>query len=422
MPETSREIQRRIREERESTLTANAWRAHWTLDPEVTFLNHGSFGACPREVLAQQDRFRRDLETQPVRFFLREFEGHLDASRAELADFVGVPSTDLVFLPNATTAVNSVMRSLEFGPGDEILVTDHAYNACRNALDYVAARSGATVVGVPIPFPLVSSDEVLDAVVSKVTSRTRIALIDHVTSPTGLILPVEPISRELHRRGVEVLLDGAHAPGMVPLEIERLGVSYYTGNCHKWICAPKGAGFLYVRPDRQELIRPLTISHGANSMRKDRSRFQVEFDWTGTADYTAQLCVGPAIRYLRELVPGGWAQIMRHNRELALAARELMCARLGVEPPAPVEMIGSLVTIALPDAKRSPTALFLDPLQEELWQEHRIEIPVQYWPRFPKRHIRMAAAIYNEIDEYRKLANALQTLLARESSPVNSNS
>lgn len=399
-------------------VTSNPLRSNWTLDPEVTFLNHGSFGACPRKVLDRQDQLRRELEAQPVRFFLREYEGHLDASRAELASFVGAAPSDLVFVTNATTAVNTVFRSLELGHGDEILVTNHAYNACRNAIDYAAERGGAKVVTVPVPFPLVSADEVVSSVLSAATNQTRIALIDHVTSPTGLVLPIDPIIDELHRRNVDVFIDGAHAPGMLPLQIERLGVDYYTGNCHKWICAPKGAAFLYVRPDRQSEIRPLTISHGANSHRRDRSRFQIEFDWTGTGDSTAQLCVGTAIRYLDELVPGGWEEIRRRNRDLALRAREEICSRLGVPAPAPDDMIGSLAAIPLPDATRPPSDLFLDRLQEDLWLGHQIEIPVQYWPVFPKRLIRLSAAIYNHIDEYHKLADALVDILARESAPA----
>jgi isopenicillin-N epimerase len=271
------------------------------------------------------------------------------------------------------------------------------------------------VIGAHVPFPLASSDEVLEAILAAVTSRTRIALIDHVTSPTGLVLPLEAIIRELHGRDIDVLVDGAHAPGMLPLQIERLGAAYYTGNCHKWICAPKGAGFLYVRPDHQERIRPLTISHGANATRRDRSRFQLEFDWTGTGDFTAQLCVGTAIRFLEGLVPGGWPEIMRHNRALALEARDWVCDRLAVDRPAPDAMIGSLVTIPLPDAKRPPTVLFLDPLQEELWQEYRIEIPLQNWGGLPRRQIRLSAALYNRIEEYHRLAEALESLLARES-------
>ncbi|MCA9729840.1 MAG: aminotransferase class V-fold PLP-dependent enzyme, partial [Candidatus Eisenbacteria bacterium] len=318
------------------------------------------------------------------------------------------------FVPNATSGVNAVVRSLDLRPGDEILASDHAYNACRNALDFVAERAGARIVTVPVPFPLKAADQVVDAFLSRVGPHTRLALVYHITSPTALVLPIETLAGELARRGVDVLVDGAHAPGMVPLEIERMGIAYYTANCHKWICAPKGAAFLYVRPDLQQRVRPLTISHGANSTRRDRSRFQLEFDWTGTHDVTPQLCVGPAIRFLRDLVPGGWPEIIRHNRELALEARRHLCERLGVESPAPEDMIGSMATIPLPDAARPLTPLFLDPLQEELWQEHRIEVVVNNWPAPPTRHVRISAALYNAMEEYRRLGDALEGLLARE--------
>src|SRR6266550_3303752 len=238
----------------------------WTLDPAVAFLNHGSFGACPRPVLEAQQRLRERLERQPVRFFV----------------------------PNATTAVNAVLRSLALAPGDQLLVTDHAYNACRNVLDFVAAAARAEVVVVPVPFPLASADAVVEAVVARATPRTRLALLDHVTSPTGLVLPIERLVRELAGRGVDTLVDGAHAPGMLPLDLGALGAAYYAGNCHKWLCAPKGAGFLHVRRDRQGGVRPVVISHGANNPRTDRSRLLLEFDWTGSHDPTPYLCVPEA--------------------------------------------------------------------------------------------------------------------------------
>src|SRR5262245_23236209 len=238
---------------------------HWTLDPEIAYLNHGSFGATPREVLAEQQRLRERMEREPVLFLARELQTRIDEARAALAPFLGARNEDLVFIPNATTAVNAVLRSLAFQPGDEILVTNHGYNACRNAVEYVAQRSGARAVVAHVPFPLRSPDEVVETVLAAVTPRTKLALVDHVTSPTGILFPVEQLIVELRERGVPVLVDGAHAPGMVPLDLNALGADYYTGNLHKWVCAPKGAAFLWVRPERQQPIRPVVISHGANA-------------------------------------------------------------------------------------------------------------------------------------------------------------
>jgi isopenicillin-N epimerase len=386
--------------------------AIWPLDPGIAFLNHGSFGSCPRAVLEVQQRLRERLERQPVQFFMRDLEAMVDAARATLAQFVGANPEDLVFVPNATVGVNTVLHSLRFEPGDELLVTDHEYNACRNAFEHAAERSGARVVVVPLPFPLRGAEEIVAAILERVTRRTRLALIDHVTSQTGLVLPIETLVRELQVRGVDTVVDGAHAPGMVPLDLHRVGAAYYTGNCHKWLCAPKGAAFLCVRRDRQPLIRPLVISHGANSERTDRSRYLIEFGWTGTGDPTASLCVPEALRFMGSLLPGGWPEVMRRNRELALAARRILCTALGIEPPAPEELIGTLVSVPIADAKgaRTPDALHLDPLQEKLLAEHAIEVPVITWPLWPHRLLRISAQLYNSVPQYEQLAAALRTL------------
>ena len=385
---------------------------HWTLDPDVAFLNHGSFGACPRVVLEAQQEIRAEIERQPVEFFVRRLADRLDRARERLAAFVGADPEALVAVPNPTTGVNAVLRSLTFEPGDELLVTDHEYNACRNALDFVAERSGVRVVVARIPYPCKGPREIVDAVVETATPNTKLALIDHVTSPTGMILPLKAIVLGLVGRGVDTLVDGAHAPGMLALELDDLGSAYYVGHCHKWLCAPKGAAFLYVRSDRREGIRPLTISHGANTRRAHRSRYHDEFDWVGTVDPTAFLCVPKAIEFLGGLLPGGWPEIRARNRELALTARSTLCAALGVEPPCPEEMIGSLVSLPIPDGSSEPpaSALYVDPLQEVLVREHRIEVPIIPWPAPPRRLLRVSAHLYNSREQYERLAKVLMAL------------
>jgi isopenicillin-N epimerase len=375
----------------------------WPLDPSVTFLNHGSFGSCPRPVLEYQSQLRARLEAEPIRFLIDEFDPMLDAARETVADFVGTDADDLVFVTNATTAVNTVIRSLSFAAGDELLTTSHAYNACANALHYVAERSGASVVVADVPFPVPSAGAIVDAILAAATPRTRFALIDHITSPTGIIFPIEHIIGPLIERGIDVMIDGAHAPGMIPLDVDSLGATFYTGNLHKWVCAPKGAAFLWVPRSRQLEIRPLTISHGANEMRAGRSRFQTEFAWQGTDDPTAWLSVAKALEVVGALDPAGWPGVMAFNHELALQARDILAAALGVAPPVPDAMIGSLVSLPLP----ADTGDGSD-LHDWLWTEHRIEMPVMTWPGSPRRLMRVSSQRYNRVEQYEQLASALQ--------------
>lgn len=393
-------------------LQRNELSHNWVLDPEVIFLNHGSFGACPRRVLAYQQALRARIEHQPVQFYVRDFERLLDEARAPLARFLGAAPGDLAFVPNATTGVNAVLRSLRFEPGDELLVTDHEYNACRNALEFAAARDGARVVTCSLPFPLSAGTDIAGVVLDAVGPRTRLVLLDHVTSQTGLVLPLEKILPELRARGVATLVDGAHAPGMIDLDLNALDADYYSGNCHKWICAPKGAGFLYVRRDLQRAIRPPVISHGANSRRTDRSRYLIEFDWSGTWDPTAVLAVPEALRLMDGLVDGGWPAVRERNRRLALSGRDLICEALGVAPPAPDSMIGALAAVPLPpaDGEASLSPLYGDPLQEELLQRWRIEVPIVPWPAHPARLVRISAQLYNQRSDYEQLADALHEL------------
>lgn len=384
-------------------------REHWTLDPTVTFLNHGSFGACPKAVLDRQSELRARMEREPVHFFVHEYEGLLATAREEVAGFVGASPEDMGFVRNATSGVNAVLRSLHFSPGDELLVTDHGYNACRNVAEFVTERAGAKVVVAKIPFPLASEDEAVEAILSAVSERTRVALIDHVTSPTGLVLPVARLVAALEERGVDTLVDGAHAPGMLDLDIASIGAAWYAANFHKWTCAPKGAGMLHARSDKQAGLHPAVISHGFNS-RRSRSPFLEEMDWAGTDDPTSWLCVPEAIRFVGGLVGGGWPAIRDRNRALVLEGRAILAAGLGVAAPAPESMIGSLAALRLPDGIETgpPTsALYADPLQICLFQEERIEVPIPPWPAPPQRLLRISAFLYNEPGDYQKLARSL---------------
>jgi isopenicillin-N epimerase len=384
---------------------------HFSLDPDVTFLNHGSFGAAPRAVLAAQQRLRDRMEAQPVRFFARDLEGLLDEARAAVAAFVDAPASDLVFVPNATFAVNAVLQSLTLSPGDELVVTDHGYAACTNAARFVAERSGARVVTARVPFPLRSPGAVLDAITRVLSPRTRLVLVDHVTSPTALVFPVEDVVHVCQRAGVDVLVDGAHAPGMLPLSVRGVGAAFYTGNLHKWVCAPKGAAFLHVHPSQQHRVRPLVISHGASSARTDRSRLSIEFNWMGTNDPTAALCAPDAIAFMGSLLPGGWDALREANRALALQARALLADALGVEAPAPDSMIGAMATLPLPLDRFPPARgcepAFEDRLGQRLWEEHRIEVPVMPWGDPARALLRVSAQAYNHVEQYQQLARAL---------------
>ncbi|MDG2169427.1 MAG: aminotransferase class V-fold PLP-dependent enzyme [Opitutales bacterium] len=388
--------------------------ALFALDPSVVFLNHGSFGACPLAVLEFQSELRQRMEWQPVQFLQRDLEGLLDDARVSLGDFVGADPDDLVFVANATAGVNTVLRSIPFEPGDELLVSNHEYNACRNAIHFAAEVRGAKVITIDLPFPVKSEDEIVEAVMSYVTDKTRLLLIDHVTSQTGLVLPIKRIIDLLQERGIETLIDGAHAPGMVPLNLRELGATYYTGNCHKWICAPKSSGLLYVQKDKQEQIRPLTISHGANSPRTDRSRFQIEFAWMGTRDPTAALTVPFALNYLEETVEGGWSQLMKRNRHLAITARRIYCNSYNTPIPSPDSMIGSLVSIPIFPARVpecEPGPYYIDYWQAELMKRCSIEMPIIPWFTYPDRLMRFSCQVYNFLSQYDLLGEGIKELI-----------
>lgn len=384
---------------------------HWCLSPGIVFLNHGSFGSCPKPILELQNRLRREMEAEPIQFLWRRYEDRLEPARRALARFVNARSRDLVFVTNATTGVNAVVRSLELRRGDEILTTDLDYNACRNVLVETAQRAGARLAVAHIPFPLRSADEIVEAVLRAVTPRTRLAMLDHVTSNSALVLPIKRLIRELEERGVDTLVDGAHAPGMLPLNLRALRPAYYTANLHKWVCAPKGAAFLWAREDKQAGLQPAVISHGNNRPRPGFTAFQDRFDWAGTQDPTPWFCVCEAIRWMGNLLPGGWAELRRRNHSLAVQARRILCERLEVEPPCPPALLGSMATIPLPERFQPvPAAGKIDAEQFRLYDRFGIEVPFSRFGEPERRWLRISAQIYNSPAEYEYLAAALGTL------------
>ena len=392
----------------------------WKLDPAVTFLNHGSFGACPEPVLASQRTWRDRMEAEPVRFMDRVLPDALADARVRVAAFLGADPAGLAFVSNATTGVSTVLRSLRFQPDDEILTTDHEYNATLNALQTVVDRDGVRVVVARIPLPLADATEALEAVAGAVTRRTRLALISHITSPTALVLPIEQIVQALDARGVDTLVDAAHAPGMVPVDLDALGAAYWTGNGHKWLCGPKGSAVLWVRADRRDQIHPLVVSHGANAPLDGRERYRLEFDWTGTGDPTAVLALADAVDWMATLDPGGWPAVMAANRALAIAGRDVLAAALGVEPLAPDAMTGSMAALALPGPNGDANARAL---QRALYDSDGIQVPITGWPVPAARATggapairlaRISAQRYNELADYRRLAAVLPGRLAAE--------
>ena len=390
----------------------------WNLDPAVTFLNHGSYGACPEAVLEVQQAWRDRLEAEPVQFLSYDLPALLDEARAEIGAFLGADPEGLAFVANATTGLNTVLQSLRFEPGDELLTDDHEYNATINAMRAVAARDGARVVVAPIPFPIDSPEVARDAILDAVTDRTRLVVVSQVTSPTALILPVEELVAELDRRGIDTLVDGAHAPGMIPVAVDALGAAYWTGNGHKWLCGPKGTAVLWVREDRRERLHPLVVSHGANAPLAGRTRFRHEFDWVGTADPTGFLTLPSAIDWMADASfgEGGWPGVLAANHALAIKGRDIVAEALGVEAPAPSAMLGSMAALPLPGIADGAAA---EALAARLRDDDHIQVPIIGWPVPAARRdgvegqalIRISAQRYNEPVDYERLAEALKRRL-----------
>jgi isopenicillin-N epimerase len=369
-------------------------RAEFLLDPSVTFLNHGSFGACPRAVFERYQEWQLELERQPVLFLARRFEELIGAARAALAEYVGSDPDDLVFVPNATAGVNIAARALGLAAGDEVLSTDLEYGALDLTWQHVCGDAGARYVRTPIPLPIESGAEIVEAIWAGVGPRTRVLFVSHHTSGTALTLPVSELCRRAREVGIRTVVDGAHVPGHVELDLRTVEPDYYAGNCHKWLCAPKGAAFLYVRRELQQDVHPLVIGWGYEG---DDPGFLSRHEQQGTRDPAAYLTVPAAIEWQRE---HDWDVVRGRCHELARRARN----ELGLEPLTPDSpgFYGQMVSLRLPDG--AP-----DDLQERLYDEHRIEIPT--FERGTRRLIRASFQGYNDAGDLERLKAALDVLL-----------
>ena len=376
-------------------------RDEWLLDPDVTFLNHGSFGAVPRTLISEQRRLQELMEHNPAYFFTFELPMGLRAAADRLAAFVGGLGSDYVFVENATAGCNTVLASIRLAPGDEILVTNHCYPAVLKAARFHASRSGATVVEAEVPFPLNDETYILEAVASKLSSRTRLVILDHVTSPTAIVFPVRELTALCHNAGALVLIDGAHAPGMLSLDIPVIDADWYVGNCHKWLMAPKGSGFLWVSSARQLEIHPLVISHGYGL------GFTSEFDWVGTRDPTAWLAIPAAIDFHMRI--GG--QCLR-ERNVLLArqgAREL-AARWKTELGSTIATAAAMATVRMPTIGETTPESALK-LRESLLKDYGIDVLIiafasSLWAR-------ISAQAYNTFGDYNRLAEVTSALWSR---------
>ena len=369
-------------------------RADFLIRDDIVFLNHGSFGACPRPVFERYQAWQLELERQPIEFLLRKRPALMADARARVAEYLNVCADDIVFVTNATTGVNLALRSLRLGAGDEILTSTHEYGAVNRLLDFVAMRTGAGVIKHEAQLPYTSDEAFIDAFFADASERTKVIVLSHITSPSALIFPVAGICRRARELGIVTIIDGAHAPGQLPLDLAAIGADMYSGNFHKWLCAPKGTGFLHVRAEHHGLIEPLVISHGW----VDGSGFVERNEWDGTRDIAPYLTVPAAIDYQRQ---NNWDEVRARCHRLAAEAQSRLCDRYGL-PPLSRDQFAQMVTILLPDCDASA-------VKTRLYDEYRIEVPVG-------KHrgicaVRVSVQAYNSPDDIDRLIEALQALI-----------
>jgi isopenicillin-N epimerase len=376
-------------------------RDEFLLARDLTFLNHGSFGATPRVVFDEHVQWQRRIENDPIQMLGRQGMELIDNAKEAIGRWLGMRPADFGMVTNATEGINAVLRSLSFEPGDELLTTTHVYNAVRQAMKYTAARARADYREIDLPVPIDSPATIARTSLDAIGPRTRLLVIDHVTSPTALVFPVEEIVRGCAGRGVDVLIDGAHGPGMLEINVTQLSPAYYAGNLHKWTCAPKGSAFIWVRPDRQNAIHPTIVSHHLGK------GLATEFSWQGTRDIGAWLSVPRAIEFIGGL---GFDRVMSHNHSMAVWMNEMLCRRWGVQPISPIDgsMLGSMATVPLPPPLDRLTDERTDPLQRRLHDTERIEAPIMNWAG--RTYVRPCCQVYNTAQEYGQLADAIDRI------------
>jgi len=396
--------------------SAKGLRELFLLRPDVVFLNHGSFGACPRPVFEVYQRWQLELERQPVEFLGRRFGGLLAEARESLGAIVGAQADDLVYVPNATTGLNAVARSLPLEPGDEVLGTNHEYGALDRTWRFICRRRGARYINQPVPLPVRSAEEVVEAIWTGVTPRTRVLFLSHISSPTALIFPVQALVRRAREAGLISVVDGAHAPGQLPLDLAALGVDFYSGNCHKWLCSAKGSGFLYARREMQHVLEPLVVSWGWEPERTtllsldgaEASPFVLQQEWQGTRDIAAYLSVPAAIQFQAE---HEWPRVRQKCHELVRYARQAIGALTGLEPICPdsPEWFAQMAAIPLPPCDA-------EELKRRLYDEYRVEVPIIEWGG--RQLARLSVQGYNTRGDVDGLVRALENLLPDDKSAV----
>ena len=387
----------------------DAIRSEWPIEPGAIYLNHGTVGVAPRRVLAAQQAIREEIERHPSRFLLRELTsigvGHpsgkvprMRQAAAAVAEFLGARAEDLAFVDNATTGANAVLRSFPFEAGDEILVTDLGYGGVTNAATFAARQRGASIRAVTTPYPVRSASELTEAIVAAIGPRTRLAVIDHITSQSSLILPLPEIAAACHARGVAVLADGAHAPGAIALDIPSLGVDWYVANLHKWMWVPRASGIIWAAPDRQVGLHPAVVSWGLDQ------GMSAEFDLPGTRDPSSHLTAPTALALMREY---GVDNVRQYNHTLAWSGAHHLAQRWGTKFEVPESMVGTMATLEMPERIGKTTEEALT-VRDRLLFDHNVEVQVHSFR--DRMHVRICGQVYNTMQDIDRLADAVLTL------------